>query len=84
MESTPYVPGRVTLLGYRPKCALPRLAPALRADYQARGEWELARGVIQYATARAAGTAISMRVGVFAIIDLRGSCDPSSPFFLSE
>jgi len=72
-----YVLAWVTLLGYMSTLgfhvSLLRFVPA----YQAKGEWELARGVIQYTQRGTAGTAIGIAlIGVFAIVALRGSLRP--------
>jgi O-antigen/teichoic acid export membrane protein len=69
-----YVLAWVTLLGYFSTLgfhvSLLRFVPA----YQARQEWALARGVIQYSQRSAAGTAISIvLIGGCGIIALHGS-----------
>lgn len=72
-----YVLAWVTLLGYFAtlgfNVSLLRFLPA----YQAREEWALARGVIQYSQRGAAGTAISIvLIGGCGIIALHGSLRP--------
>jgi O-antigen/teichoic acid export membrane protein len=72
-----YVLAWVTLLGYFSTLgfhvSLLRFVPA----YQAREEWALARGVIQYSQRSAAGTAISIAlIGGCGIIALHGSLRP--------
>lgn len=69
-----YVLAWVTLLGYFSTLgfhvSLLRFVPA----YQAKEEWALARGVIEYSQRRAAGTAISIvLIGVCGIIVIRDS-----------
>src|SRR5215217_3124619 len=75
------VPGSVlawvTLLGYSSTLgfhvSLLRFVPA----YQAKQEWALVRGVIQYSERGAAGTAVSIvLIGVCGIIALHGSMRP--------
>ncbi len=72
-----YVLAWVTLLGYFSTLgfhvSLLRFLPA----YQAKKEWALARGVIQYSQRSTAATAISIVViGVGAIVGLHGSLGP--------
>jgi O-antigen/teichoic acid export membrane protein len=72
-----YVLAWVTLLGYVSTLgfhvSLLRFVPA----YQAKGEWALARGVIQYSQRGTAGTAISIvLIGVCGIVALHGSLRP--------
>ena len=72
-----YVLAWVTLLGYFSTLgfhvSLLRFVPA----YQAREEWALARGVIQYSQRGAAGTAISIvLIGGCGVIALHGSLRP--------
>ena len=72
-----YVLAWVTLLGYLSTLgfhvSLLRFVPA----YQAKGEWALARGVIQYSQRRIARTAFCIvLVGVCGIAALRGSLHP--------
>jgi O-antigen/teichoic acid export membrane protein len=72
-----YVVAWVTLLGYFSTLgfhvSLLRFVPA----YQAKGEWALVRGVIQYSQRGAAGTAVSIvLIGVCGIIALQGSMRP--------
>ena len=76
-----YVLAWVTLLGYFSTLgfhvSLLRFVPA----YQAKEEWALARGVIQYSECGAAGTAISIvLIGVCGIIALHGSLRPELAF----
>jgi O-antigen/teichoic acid export membrane protein len=76
-----YVLAWVTLLGYFSTLgfhvSLLRFVPA----YQAREEWALARGVIQYSQRGAAGTAISIvLMGGCAIIALHDSLRPELAF----
>lgn len=72
-----YVLAWVTLLGYLSTLgfhvSLLRFVPA----YQAKGEWALARGVIQYSQRRIARTAFCIvLVGICGIAALRGSLRP--------
>jgi O-antigen/teichoic acid export membrane protein len=72
-----YVLAWVTLLGYFSTLgfhvSLLRFVPA----YEAKGEWALARGVIQYSQRRAAATAIGIfLIGSGGIIALQGSLRP--------
>ena len=72
-----YVLAWVTLLGYLSTLgfhvSLLRFVPA----YQAKEEWALVRGVIQYSQRGAAGTAITIvLIGVCGIVALRGSLRP--------
>ena len=72
-----YVLAWVTLLGYMSTLGFPvsllRFVPA----YQVKGEWALARGVIQYAQRGTARSAIGVAlIGACAIIALRGSLRP--------
>ena len=72
-----YVLAWATLLGYSATLgfhiSLLRFVPA----YQAREEWGLARGVIQYSERGAAGTAAGIvLIGVCAIAALHGSMQP--------
>lgn len=80
-----YVVAWVTLLGYFSTLgfhvSLLRFVPA----YQAKEEWALVRGVIQYSQRGAAGTAISVvLIGVCIIVALHGSMRPelAHAFFL--
>src|SRR5206468_291943 len=72
-----YVLAWVTLLGYLSTLGFPVSLLRFVPTYQVKGEWALARGVIQYArrgTARAAiGVAL---IGACAIIALRASLGP--------
>jgi len=72
-----YVLAWVTLLGYFSTLgfhvSLLRFVPA----YQAKEEWALVRGLIQYAQRGAAGTAMSiLLIGVCGIVALHGSLRP--------
>ena len=72
-----YVLAWVTLLGYFSTLgfhvSLLRFVPA----YQAKEQWALARGVIQYSECATAGTAISIvLIGVCGVIALHGSLRP--------
>jgi O-antigen/teichoic acid export membrane protein len=80
-----YVLAWVTLLGYFSTLgfhvSLLRFVPA----YQAKEQWALVRGVIQYSQRGAAGTAISVvLIGVCVIVALHGSMRPelAHAFFL--
>jgi O-antigen/teichoic acid export membrane protein len=72
-----YVLAWVTLLGYFSTLgfhvSVLRFVPA----YQAKEEWALVRGVIQYSQRGAAGTAISIAlIGVCGLVAFRGSLRP--------
>ena len=72
-----YVLAWVTLLGYLSTLGFPVSLLRFVSAYQVKGEWALARGVIQYAQRGTAVTAISVAlIGVGATIALRGSLRP--------